>query len=121
MKGSAPAADGKGSAGGKAKGAKAKGAKAGDRPPNTRRPRRHLVHDRHVALGGLAGLTLIAVMMLRCALDLVAAGQRAAVLLVVVLLVDHVALPVCRSAGHWWAHRPRRTRAPSADRSRSAR
>lgn len=92
MKGSAPAADGKGSAG-----AKAKGAKAGDRPPNTRRPRRHLVHDRHVALGGLAGLALIAVMMLRGALDLVAAGQCAAVLLVVVLLVDHVALPVCRA------------------------
>lgn len=59
--------------------------------------RRRLVHSPVVALFGLAGLAVLAVMMLRGQLDLVAAGQRAAVLLAVVLAVERLVLPACRA------------------------
>ena len=58
---------------------------------------RPLVRTRAVALGGLAGLGLIALGMLRGSLDLVAAAQRGAVLLALVLVVEHVALPIARA------------------------
>ena len=58
---------------------------------------RPLVTTRPVALAGLAGLAVIAVGMLRGTLDLVQAGQRGAVLLAVVLAVEHLALPVARA------------------------
>ena len=58
---------------------------------------RPLVTTRPVALAGLAGLAVIAVAMLRGTLDLVQAAQRGAVLLAVVLVVEHLALPVARA------------------------
>ena len=58
---------------------------------------RPLVTTRPVALAGLAGLAVIAVGMLRGTLDLVQAAQRGAVLLAVVLVVEHLALPVARA------------------------
>ncbi len=58
---------------------------------------RSLVKTRALGLAGLLGLALIAVAMLRGTLDLVAAAQRGAVLLGIVLLVEHLALPVARA------------------------
>jgi len=58
---------------------------------------RPLVTSRGVALVGLAGVAVIAVGMLRGTLDLVQAAERGAVLLAVVLVVEHLALPVARA------------------------
>ena len=57
---------------------------------------RPLVRTRAVALAGLAGVAVIALGMLRGTLDLVQAAQRGAALLAVVLVVEHLALPVAR-------------------------
>ena len=84
-------AKGKDKGAGKDKGGKkggAKGAKAKRGP---------LVQNRYLALIGLLGLGLIALMMLRGELDLVAGGQRAGVLLGAVLLAERLVLPLCRA------------------------
>ena len=77
--------------GGKKGGGKKGGAKGAPRS------RRGLVRTRAVALAGLAGLALVAVQMLRGTLDLFSGAQRAGVLMLVVLAVEHVALPVART------------------------
>ena len=78
----------KGKKGGPATGKKGGAAKAKRGP---------LVQNRYLALVGLLGLGLIAVMMLRGELDLVAGGQRAGVLLGAVLLAERLVLPLCRA------------------------
>lgn len=61
------------------------------------RPRRGMVNNHYVALAGLVGLGLVALMMLRGQLDLVGGGKRAAAVLGAVLLVERVLLPLGRA------------------------
>ena len=58
---------------------------------------RPLVNHRGVALAGLLGMAGIAVLILLGTVDLVGAAQRAAALLLALLLVERVALPVARA------------------------
>lgn len=53
-----------------------------------------LVSNRLVALCGLAGMGLIALLMLSGQLDLIGAAKRAAALLIVLVLVERVLLPL---------------------------
>lgn len=95
-------ADEKAKGKGRSKGAKGEGkakgkGKKGGGDAAAPKARRQLVRSPHVALLGLLGLALIAVMMLRGELDLLQAGQRAGVLLGVVLVLERLVLPVCRA------------------------
>lgn len=87
----------KGGGKGAAKGKAAKGGgkdKSGGKGPKVKK---RVVRNHYVALVGLAGLGLIALKMLQGELDLVGAGRRALVVLGLVLLVERLVLPVCRS------------------------
>ena len=88
---------GKKDKGGGKKADKKGGKKGGDKKGGAKKSRGPIVANRTLALLGLLGLGTIAVMMLRGELDLVAGGQRAGVLLGVVLVAERVALPVCRA------------------------
>lgn len=79
---------------GKAKGKAGGKDKGGGKGPKVKK---RVVRNHYVALVGLAGLGLIALKMLQGELDLVGAGRRALVVLGLVLLVERLVLPVCRS------------------------
>lgn len=64
------------------------------RSSSGKRPRVALVHSPFAAVVGLLALAVIGLGLVRGQLDLKAAGERAGIVLVIAILVDHLVVPV---------------------------